>query len=308
MTSTTTHSNETLGTLFLQTEREHPRKAALLRLRPGGEPVPMPDWRLDRHIVRIGLYLRERAGVRPGDVVALIGPITHAWIVVDWAVVAQGATLVVIGPDPNEAVLDLAWSRFSPRAIFVAGEEARRRVRARAGDASVIALDGEASEDVPNFDKVLDLGGTLDTAERAGAFRDHARAIAPSAVAIAHVGHVMNGAPSCEALTHAEVMAKRQRTMAKYERGGGKIAYVRPDALSPDAHVALYALMGDGVTSMAIGTVGHELEEIARLGPGMVVTRSGVVAADAKRSSNGAGRFKGWLERTLGAGLGGSTR
>lgn len=301
---------DTLGALHLAVEREHHRTGALLRRDANGDFQSMPDWRLHRHIVRIALYLRERAGLRAGHSVALVGPLSPDWVIADWATVAQGATAVVLGVDPSEAALDLAWSRYAPRAVFVAGAEARRRVVERGGEAvtsgAVIALDGEPADGVITFRQVLDLGGTLDTAERAGAFRDAARAIDPRSDAIAHVHGVSDGSPSCEVLSQAEVIARRERMRAKYERERGGIAYVRPDALSVAAHVALYTFMGDGVTSTAIGTVGHELEEIARLGPGMVVTRSGLVAADAKRSSNGGGSIRGWLERTLGAGFGGS--
>ncbi len=302
----TTKAVDTLGAIHLAVERQHDRASVLTRSDGKGGWYSTPDWRLHRHIVRIALYLRERTGMRPGHAVALVGPITPEWVVVDWATVTQGATVVVLGAEPTDAALDLAWSRFAPRAVFVAGEEARRRILARGGESTVVAFEDEAPDGTATFRQVLDLGGTLDTAERAGAFRDLARAIDPGSDAVAHVVSVADGAPRREVLTHADVIAKRQGILAKHPSARGAVAYVRPDALSIDAHVALYAFVGDGATSTVIGTAGRELEEIARLGPGMVVTRSGVVAADGKRSTNGAGGLRGLLERKLGGGFGGS--
>lgn len=301
---------DTLGALHLEVERKHDRSAALVRVH-AGERQATPDWRFHRHIVRVALYLRERSGLKKGDRVAVVAPLSHEWLIVDWATVAQGATLVVLGPDPTDEALDTAWARFAPRAVFVAGAEARKRVLERGGEAAtagrVVTFDGETTEGGPSFTQLLELGGTLDTAERAGAFRDQARAIDSTSDAIVHVEHeVGDGSVRCEVLTHAEVMARRERFRARYESRRDAIAYVRPDALSSDSHVALYSLVGDGVTTTAIGTASRELDEIARLDPGMVITRSGVVPARVKPRSPGGGRFNRWLERSLGAGFGGS--
>lgn len=295
---------DTLGALHLAVERQHERKAVLLCKSDDGTWTPTPDWRFHRHVVRLALHLRERWGLGPGDRVALVGPLSPSFLVVDWATVAQGGTVVVLGADPTDAALDVAWSRFAPRTVFVAGEDARRRVQDRGGE--VVTLDDQTSHDGPSFAQLLELGGTLDTAERAGAFRDRARAIAASSDAIVHVDRVSDGSPTYQVLTHAEVLARCERFRGKHEPRSGDVAYVRPDALSVDAHVALYGLLGGGVASTAIGTVGRELEEIDRLDPGMVVTRSDVLAARPKPFAIGGGRFKRWLDRTIGAASGGS--
>lgn len=295
---------ETLGALHLEVERKHERAAVLVRLERD-ERLATPDWRFHRQIIRVALWLRERAGLEPGDRVALVAPLSHEALVIDWATVTQGSTLVVLGPEPSAAALETTFSRFAPRIVFVAGAEALRRVVERGGN--VVSLDGDAPEGVTSFAQALELGGTLDTAERAGAFRDRARAIKRSSDAIVHLEDVVGGAPRCDVLTHADVMAERRRLLAEHPARRGDLAYAYPDALSTAAHVALYTLVGDGLTSTAIGTAGRELDEISRLDPGIVVTRTGIVARRAKRSSYDGGGLRRWLGRTLGASSGGST-
>ncbi len=56
---------ETLNQLYLQAMRHHAREAAVLA-RTGERWEPMPDWRFDRHVIRVALYLQERAGLKPG--------------------------------------------------------------------------------------------------------------------------------------------------------------------------------------------------------------------------------------------------
>jgi len=69
---------KTLNRLHADAMREHARQSALLA-RDDAQWVATPDWRLDRHIIRLALYLRERLGVEPGQRVALLSELRPEW-------------------------------------------------------------------------------------------------------------------------------------------------------------------------------------------------------------------------------------
>jgi acyl-CoA synthetase (AMP-forming)/AMP-acid ligase II len=295
MTSTV----ETLGALHLAVERKHSRSSVIQHF-DGDRLISTPDWRFHRQIVRYALYLQERAGLTAGGHVLLLAPVSPAWLVVDWATVAQGGVSVVLAPDSSIERLAAAWDRFAPVSVLVAGPDALANVLALETSGrtphDVVTLDAQPTKGTVSFEQVLELGGTLDTAERAGAFRDRARSIGPTSHAIVHEHPSSNGSPLWEILTHAEVLARGRRDQARASRPGG-IAYVRPDALSVEAHVALYRFLGDGITSTVVGaSTGDERHQIARLDPRNVVGRTGVVQRPAPRTSTG-GRARELLDR-----------
>jgi len=169
----------TLGAVHLGAMRQHDRKAVLLH-RDGERWEETPDWRLDRHVIRLGLYLRERAGVEPGQRVIIASPLRREWLLADLAAVVQGAVAIALDPGLALPELALALTRAAPRAVFVSGEPMLDQLRRAWRDggfpslASVISFDGPL-DGAAALSEVLDLGGTLDTAERAVAFRARAR-------------------------------------------------------------------------------------------------------------------------------------
>ncbi len=269
-----------LAARHLDVERNHDREVALERA-SDPQTTALPDWRLHRHILRIALYLRERMGIEQGDRVALVGPITPEWIIADWALVTQGAITVVIPPELSPAAFDEAWRTTSPSAAFVAGTEALSRVLALCGTPTtagkIVTFDLDPRDEVLSYTQVLDLGGTLDTAERANAFRERARAVPADAPAAIHASASDGRPPAAEMLTHDAVVRRwRPIESAKPPRRGDRV-YVRPDAQSVAAHIALYGLVSDGLTRAATGTPGREREEIARLDPRKVVEDRGAI-------------------------------
>src|SRR6266540_1041634 len=107
----------TIGDVHLAAMREHERKAALLDWE-GGRWEETPDWRLDRHVIRLGLYLRERAGLLPGERIAIMSAPRPEWLLADLAVAVQGAVAVALDPDVPEPALSLALAEIAPRVLF----------------------------------------------------------------------------------------------------------------------------------------------------------------------------------------------
>jgi hypothetical protein len=223
--------SDTLGATFLAFERRHDRPA-VLEHRVNGTWHQVPDWRFLRQVIRVALYLRERAGVEPGDRVAVLGPVRAEAVVTLWAAAIQGAVVDPTEADGAKVVLGAG----------TAGEPA---------GAVIESADGQRS-----WTEVLDLGGTLDTAERANGLRERCRTLAADAPAEA------------DGTSHGELCARARQLVGR--RGG--LAYVAAGGLDcPVRRLALWAFVGDGVTRLALGSPGRAAEEIAALAPQRIV-------------------------------------
>ena len=119
---------DTLAQLYLQAMRHHAREAAVLT-RSDEKWAPMPDWRLDRQVIRTALYLQERAGVKPGDRVAIVS----AQLRVAGRRMRRGVSrrlLVAADPALPSARLLGALIEAGPKVVFAsrpAPRQARRR-------------------------------------------------------------------------------------------------------------------------------------------------------------------------------------
>ena len=281
---------DTLSKLYVLAMRENTRKALFLH-RVGDRWLDVPDWRLDRQVIRLGLFLRERLGLQPGQSVALVAPLRWEWLVADLAVVAQGAVSVAIDPALPDEQLTEALAAARPVIAFVSDGATLGRVQ-RLGDEGhqphdLIAFDGPVSRDQAMLlTEVLDVGGTLDTAERANEFRAIARALSPDAPALVHAHRSANGSLRWDSLTQRDVIDRLKRFWLQHPADAGHLAYVSGPEVTPSARLALHALMGDGCTTVALGTPGCEPQEITELRPHGIVAPPAVLARTA------------WLDRT----------
>ena len=91
------HEAGTLPRLFVRAMRKHDRSAVLLD-RDGERRRETPDWRFERQVIRLALFLRDRAALAPGDRVAIVSSLRPELAVAEFAAIAQGATSVAIDP------------------------------------------------------------------------------------------------------------------------------------------------------------------------------------------------------------------
>jgi acyl-CoA synthetase (AMP-forming)/AMP-acid ligase II len=245
-------SSSTLASLFLKVERDHDR-AAVMERRIAGRTDRTPDWRFLRHVLRMALYLRERCGLEANDRVALVAPLGPEWVVLDWATVLQGATTVVIDPEAPDAKVFATLGEVAPRVVLVEAEADGARVRDLAGGSleRIVTLDPAGTGgSIVSFAEALDLGGTLDTAERANALRDRARAVDASQPAALHTATGVS-------LTSGEIAARAGRRAGATGRqpGGPRpqpvVVLDEGTAVTPALHVALYGYVADGSTCTA---------------------------------------------------------
>jgi hypothetical protein len=291
---------ETVGLLHLAVERKHDRTSVLKRrMATGWEETP--DWRFHRQVMRIGLYLRERGHLSAGDRVALVSALRPEWTVAAWAALTQGVSIATIDPALPDAELGGQLNALAPRAVFVAGDCLDRVVACMAGArtaGTIVVLDGQGAGQALSWTEVLDLGGSLDTAERANAFRALVRGLPPDTPALGHaVG--ANGTAAWRFLSHREVVRRVQRVWMRSRIARGDVAYLTGAAPVLATSVALLAFTADGYTQVVIGAKGNELEEIAMTSPHKIIAPVETVRHIMESSPLGpASSWEKWLART----------
>jgi hypothetical protein len=236
----------------------------------------MPSWRFYRHVVRIGIFLRERLGIGPGDRVVIGSSPRHERALAEWATVCLGAVVVPLDARTRQDALTEWFARVAPKAAFVGRAEDCRRILelqgSSAAEATIQFDPGPAA--VRSWCEVLDLGGTLDTAERAGAFRGQARSLTADMPAL-EVG--MGSADGASGVvTHGELVRRLQAFWARVPPREGDVAYVAADEDASAASLPLLAFVADGRTVTAFGSPGIEADEIRELCPRVVVAPSGL--------------------------------
>ncbi|HSY20538.1 MAG TPA: AMP-binding protein [Polyangiaceae bacterium] len=259
---------QTLGQLHLEGERSRAARM-VLRSRDDEKWVELPAWRFYRQVIRIALFLRERLGVAPGDRVLVASPLRTERIVAEWAIVTIGAATVAADLDLPQDALGSLVAAISPKAAFVADEADRGRLlghpNSPIADRIVVFGAGGTRPESKTWLEALDLGGTLDTAERAQMFRQDARSIQPDLAAVGYHERA-NGAP-ITMLSHAEVVRRLRSFWSRVPPRDADRAYITGGQSVSPLCLPLWAFAADGRTSTTLGTVGREAEEIAQLRP-----------------------------------------
>lgn len=291
----------TLNQLYLLGMLEHARPGVLLHWE-GGRWQLTPDWRFDRRVIRIGLYLRERAGIESGDRVAILSDLRPEWFVADFAVVANGAVSVAVDPSLAAGEVVKALIDEGPRALFVSGRALEKFADALAGVPGLehwIVFDPPAAPQRGTFfGSALDLGGTLDTPEHASSLRTQARDVPPDAPALCEYVRSIDGDLESQDLTQGEVIERLKRDWLRHPARKGDLAYIAGPEVTLAARLALYAFVADGLSTAVLGTPGREVGEIAALRPDKIVAPPAVLeAAVQRRPAQTNGRTKALRDR-----------
>ncbi len=265
---------DTLSQLYLQAMRHHAREAALLS-RAGEQWAPTPDWRFDRQVIRIALYLQERAGVKPGDRVAIVSELRQEWLAAEWAAVGLGAVSVAADPALPAARLTGVLVEAGAKVVF-ASDTALAKL-----DAGTISLPGlteviaiaerRPAESVRTLAELIELGGTLDTAERAQAFRAQARSIPADRPALTQHDATVPGRVVWQELTQAEAVEQIGQFWKLRPAREGDRTYVEASTPSLPLRLALHASLGDGYTMTVLGTPGRARTDLVEIGPQRII-------------------------------------
>ncbi len=267
----------TLNELFLAALRDHVREAVLL-LGGRGAWEPMFDWRVDRRAIRVALYLQERLGLARGDPVAVVGGQSLDWLIVDYAVAGLGGVAMVIPDMFHPAGVIAALGETGPRAVFlprsVLDDPAFDRSRVPGVEAWIDFDDRAEDPQTTDFKKILDLGGTLDTPERAQRFRQQARLTPPDQIAIRHYALGPDRSTTHTDLTQRGVIDCMEPIRAKHAAQHGDLVYIAADELTLDLRLMIYRLVGDGYSTTAVGSPERAADDLTTLRPHGVIAPS----------------------------------
>ena len=291
----------TVARLYDLGMRHHIRKAALSWWE-GATLEPMPDWRLDRLVIRTALYWREHLHLEPGGRVLLFGRLGWLWPIVDFA--AMGFAMVPVGVEHVLGDEDLVGllAQAAPRVAFATDAESAGRLRGlcEAGRMPGMTIVAEGLppdvEGLLPLGRFLDFGGTLDTAERAQAFRAVSREIAPEAEALWHAGP-----DGLRKLTHEQAMAPIAAGLRTHPAREGDIAYIEGPRVGLRTRLAWAASVGDGLTTTVLGREGRTSEDVAELRPHKMLVSGEWLegACDGRGPRWPAGLDRPWVRRRI---------
>jgi len=211
---------DTMNRLLLHGARYHDRRAVFVS-RELGET---PDWRADRLSIRVALALREDLGVGPGDLVALLMPLSVRWALVERAVWGLGAATL---PVP----VNFGLGR-PVKAVFASSAKGLSSL-----GVPVVALDSD-------WNALLDRGGVLDTPERASSFRAAARDTPPEAVCSIESG---------VELRHQVWVRRIESFLGRFPPERGRRNVLAIPEPHDSARALLYAGWADGFTTVVVG-------------------------------------------------------
>jgi len=294
---------ETLNRLHAGAMRKHARRVALLA-REDSQWNATPDWRFDRQIIRLALYLRERLDAGSGQRVVLLSELRPEWLIADLAALGLGMVSTAIDPRLQGDELAAALEDAAPNFTFVSSAT-RPLLQSLDGRApphgQVIALDSApAGDSVITLPALLEMGGTLDTPERAQAYRAGARDFAPDQPAIRHYSRAPGGGWDRVELSQGGVIDRLEAGWPSEPAQPGDLAYVYDPTVSLAGRLAVYAFLGDGYTTTAIAAPAGDLSDLATLRPTKIVAPAALLAEAVRAGIAGAEENPGggrWLRR-----------
>jgi AMP-binding enzyme len=289
--------------------RHHVRQAAMLWPGDGGFAA-VPDWKLDRLTIRLALFARERLGLEPGERVAVFGRLGWLWSLADFAMMGFGMVPVGVEHDLRDDALMAVLSQAAPRLVIAtdpaSAERLREIPRHRGLDKATLVAEGLPQEEgLLPLARVLDLGSTLDTAERAQAFRAVSRQVPADAEALWHA------APAgLLRLTHREAMTRIEPRLRAHPARDGDRAYLAGPRVSVEVRLALAAFVGDGRTAVALGRPARTSPDLAELRPHVLLGDGdwveGICEGRGPRWPGGVDRR--WARKRIQEALGGRAR
>jgi hypothetical protein len=272
----------TLGQLHLWSERKGRRKGGVFQWMSDGRQE-MPAWRFYRHVIRVALFLRERLHVAPGDTVLVEAPLGVERAIAEWAIVSLGAVAGFPDAEPSTSRVPGRLA-LVPKAAFVADCFARALAETwpqLPAEATIIIGTGDRPPTTLDWTEVVELGGTLDTAERARSVRECAASLTPQMPAIAQV-HTSNGW-SIRTMSHGDIVDRLVQFWAAVPPTEGDVAYVSTASVWTSVCFPTWAFLADGTTTTVFGSPDRAPDEIAQVGPRLVVGASSDVDAAEPR-------------------------
>lgn len=295
---------DTANRLLLHGARHHDRDAVFLhwgRGLGGGTWQATPDWRADRAALRAALALGQRLEVAEGDRVALWLGLGPEWAEIERAVWSIGAVSVPVWPEwPVERVAAVL-AESGPEVLFVPSTAAARELEGIGGRPetlrAIICLESEpdAADEWLRFERFLEGGAVLDTAERASMWRTLARRVGPDAPATLEFERSGDEVPGetfagrARPVTQRELVAAAGRLARRHPPRHGGIRLLATERPDPRSRALLLAGWADGLTRTAFAPAGRASELGRELGADLVAIAGEEEQEPGKRAPGFAG-------------------
>jgi hypothetical protein len=228
-----------MNRLLLHGARYHDRTQVFRS--PEGET---PDWRADRHAIRAGLALESAFTVGPGDVVALLLPLSIEWAFVERGIWGLGAASLPLWLEWRDSEIANRLERERPKVLV-----------------SSRSFDFAGASTTPG--ELFERGGALDTPERASRFRGIARAVPPETIAS------VEPLPRSE-WSHASWVSRVRSFLDRHPPRCGLEHVVEGERPGLEARIVLHSGWSDGLTTVVLGAPpregGTESRRFANLG------------------------------------------
>ncbi len=275
---------DTVNRLLLRAARFHDRVSVFVSWAEdptGSRWVNDPDWRADRHTVRVALVLRQRLQVTAGERVALWLPLRVEWPVLERAIWSVGATTVPVWPSWGLERVGQVLRDSQPAVLFAADRLAVNTLRIIGGlpdtIRAVILLEGEAGDpdqELP-YARFMDYGGVLDTAERAAMWRTMCAMSSPDDV----ISHEYE-ADAVTAVTHAEWVEALASVAHHFKPERGRVQIVCDPRPSRAARALVYSGWADGFTQTVFAATDAARRRVTEFDPDLVVGDSDSLPTD----------------------------
>jgi hypothetical protein len=294
---------DTVNELFYLAMREHARPAVVQHWSQE-KWARDPDWRFDRQVIQVALFLMARYDITRQDRVAVFGPLRPLWVQVDFAVQGLQGTPVGLQETLTDDQLLRAIAESDPRVLFATDRKsAERLLGLRQGlgrERTIVTPYGKAEGDdrVVGIEFLWDQGRILDTPERAQNWRSLARKVDDSEVAGVHYSY---GDPETlvrEEFTHRDAMEFVRDRLTRFPPHADDVAYFEASTVTPITRKAYYALVGDGYTIVTIPGE-RDADALAELNPAKIVASSAWLEALGATLSAEGGSGRGRKAREL---------
>jgi acyl-CoA synthetase (AMP-forming)/AMP-acid ligase II len=270
---------DTVNRLLLHGARHHERQAVFLswgKSRKGKRSwQETPDWRADRNSIRVGLVLRERLQVSKGETVAVWAELGTGPAIVERGIWSIGAVSVPVWPGWELEHVAQVLDDAQPQVLFAPERQIVQNLNVIGGlpesVRAVILFEGPADDDeeMLPYEKFMEHGGVLDTAERAAMWRTSAKGAKPEdVISIEYAGDSEEAVR--QVVSHSTMVRTMVGISRRFPPAHDRIHLLtdsRPDHFQ---RALLFAAWADGLTQTAFATTNEAREQVGPLHPNLV--------------------------------------
>lgn len=288
---------DTVNRLLLHGARYHDRNGVFTRWeqgRKGWAWTPMPDWRADRHAIRLALALHRRMGIEANEALAMWLPLDLEWPTIERAIWSIGALSVPVYPEWNLDRVSDVLHEAAPAALFAPDVDTFRELKALGGVPDSVRATflmrgsaDEFEEEALPYDRFMDYGGVLDTPELASMWRTSVRNARPDK-RISWEYEWNDHGLRRGVISQGGMAQTIERILRRVPPRKGRVQLLVGDRPDRIARALVFAGWADGLTTTAFAQTPAAGERAVELTPGLLAGRAEALEATLEALARGA--------------------